>query len=507
MAGAPEAGQDLRFEQVSVISCTKRVFEENSGSSHSVNKKTKSVGSRNVCEFTELRMKVEPQDIIIHLDKESSTRIVDVADCSSGTIQFKKSKVSTDLMAVIEANKKQRAENLIDWSPHRVDFPPCIPSLLDLSLNGLANIADAISSLDHVPEYLRRRLTDLSCDKHTMNIHILKFLFKDSPTEICVKNCSWLSENQFVGALEKSNLQNLKVLQLENCRKCSFKEVIPIILARSSNSLAYLGILSLKGAAKISNTTLRPLLESAPLLHSINLSGCTFLTCYVVMMILDCFKTTLKELYLDDCPRIDFMFCVSALMKFEHLEVLSVARNRTVCDDFVILVTAACGKRLKELNLANCWYMTERSLQAISIFCPFLCSLNVSDVVNMSELGLCYLADGCKSLESLYIDGNCLSDEVVAAFLETSGRSLKHLSLSKIGQVSFKTAFALTKYARKLETVDLSWCTKLTEEELGFIIDNSSSLKLLKIYGCTKIAYDYRLKVTGSRMFSDTFEL
>ena len=73
------------------------------------------------------------------------------------------------------------------------------------------------------------------------------------------------------------------------------------------------------------------------------------------MMILDCFKTTLKELYLDDCPRIDFMYCVSALMKFEHLEVLSVARNRTVCDDFIILVTAACGKRLKELNLANCW--------------------------------------------------------------------------------------------------------------------------------------------------------
>ena len=211
MAEAPEAARNSGFEQVSVITCTKRVFEENSGSSHSVNKKTKSVGSRNVCEFTELRMKVEPQDIIIHLDKESSTRIVDVADCSSGTIQFKKSKVSTELKAVLEANKKQRAENLIDWSPHRVDFPPRIPSLLDLTLYGLANNADAISSLNHVPEFLRRRLTDLSCDKHTMNIHILKFLFKDSPTEICVNDCSWLSENQLVGALEKSNLQNLKV--------------------------------------------------------------------------------------------------------------------------------------------------------------------------------------------------------------------------------------------------------------------------------------------------------
>ena len=210
MAGAPEAARNSGFEQVSVITCTKRVFEENSGNSDSVNKKTKSVGSRNVCEFTELSMKVKPQDIIIHLDKESSTRIVDVADCSSGTIQFKKSEVFAELKAVIETNKKQKAENLIDWSPHRVDFPPRIPSLLDLTLYGLANNADAISSLNHVPEFLRRRLTDLSCE-HSMNIHILKFLFKDSPTEICVKNCSWLSENQLVGALEKSNLQNLKV--------------------------------------------------------------------------------------------------------------------------------------------------------------------------------------------------------------------------------------------------------------------------------------------------------
>ncbi|PWA63307.1 mitochondrial Rho GTPase 1 [Artemisia annua] len=52
--------------------------------------------------------------------------------------------------------------------------------------------------------------------------------------------------------------------------------------------------------------------------------------------------------------------------------------------------------------------------------------------------------------------------------------------------VSFKIAFALVKYARKLESVSLSCCSKLTDEASGFIIDNSSSSKLLKIHGCTK---------------------
>ncbi|GKB14026.1 leucine-rich repeat domain, L domain-like protein [Tanacetum coccineum] len=109
------------------------------------------------------------------------------------------------------------------------------------------------------------------------------------------------------------------------------------------------------------------------------------------------------------------------------------------------------------------------------------------------------------------------NDEVVAAFLETSGRSLKQLLLSKIGQVHIKSfldfAWSASKLHLLLQNMQenwklyLSWCTKLTEEELGFVIDNSSSLKRLKIYGCTKIAHDYWLKVTGSHMFSDTFKL
>ncbi|GKB00413.1 hybrid signal transduction histidine kinase M [Tanacetum coccineum] len=63
-------------------------------------------------------------------------------------------------------------------------------------------------------------------------------------------------------------------------------------------------------------------------------------------------------------------------------------------------------------------------------------------------------------------------------------------------KVSFQTSFALTKYARKLATVDLSWCTKLTEGEVGFIMDNSSSLKLLKIYGCTKVSFQTAFALT-----------
>lgn len=145
-----------------------------------------------------------------------------------------------------------------------------------------------------------------------------------------------------------------QVLQLDYCGQCSFDDIIPNSLAQFSNSLPFLGILSLRGAARLSNNTLKTLLMSSPLLQSINLSQCTLLTQTAIEVMSYYLKNSLKELYIDDCPKIDAMHCISSIIKFEQLEVLSVAGIETVRDVFVTLVTTTCGANLKELNLAGC---------------------------------------------------------------------------------------------------------------------------------------------------------
>lgn len=395
---------------------------------------------------------------------------------------------SAELKAIIDRNTTQRAEQLIEWSARSPEFRPRrVPSLLDLSLNVLAKNPDAVSSFEDVPDWLRRRLVNLLCDVHKMDIRILELLFKGSPSEIRVNNCSWMTEKQLVDVLKKSDLQNLRVLQLDSCGQCSFDDIICNSLALSPNSLACLGILSLRAAARLSDHTLKHLIVSAPLLQSINLGQCSLLTCDGIKILADSLKTNLKELYIDQCPGIDAMHSLSSMMKFEHLEVLSVAEIPTVNDEFVTCITKACGKTLKELNLAGCVMLTNGSLRAIGNFCSVLCSLNISNLHYVTDLGLCYLADGCRSLESLNISRADFSDVVVAAFLETSGGSLKQLSLNHVRKVSFNSAYALAKFSRKLVSLDLSWCRQVTDEALGFITDNCSSLKLLKIFGCTQI--------------------
>ncbi|KAF5813460.1 putative leucine-rich repeat domain superfamily [Helianthus annuus] len=413
----------------------------------------------------------------------------------------KTSKACGELKAVIDQITKREAEKLIDWSPCRVDFrPSVVPSLLDLSLDVLVKNADAISSFDHVPEWLKRKLINLLCDTHRMDIHILELLFKDSPSEIRVKNCSWMTQQQLTQTLGNSCLQNLRVLQLDYCGQCSFDDIIPNSLARSPNSLPFLGILSLKGAARLSDNTLKPLFISAPLLQSINLSQCTLLTHTAIKHMVSHLKNNLKELYIDECPRIDAHLSSRLIIELEHLEVLSIAGIETVCDEFVVLVVVSLGDKLKELNLAGCVMLTNSCLKSIGYYCPNLCHLNLSHLCRLTDLGLCYLAAGCKSLKSLNVARTDFSDELIAAFLETSGKSLKELSLNHVSKVSFNTAFSLAKFSKDLVSLDVSWCRELTDEAIGFITDNCSSLKLLKVFGCTQLTESFLLGHANSQV-------
>nr|XP_033509901.1 F-box/LRR-repeat protein 20-like [Nicotiana tomentosiformis] len=78
-------------------------------------------------------------------------------------------------------------------------------------------------------------------------------------------------------------------------------------------------------------------------------------------------------------------------------------------------------------------------------------------------------------------------DEAVAAYVETSGESLKVLSLNFVSKVSHNTAMSLSKCSKNLISLDLSWCCNLTNEALGLISDNCLSLEVLELFGCTQV--------------------
>ncbi|KAM1047249.1 hypothetical protein ACFX2C_026631 [Malus domestica] len=379
----------------------------------------------------------------------------------------------------------------VNWVPKKFPDRPLpkisVPSLQDLCLLVLAKNADAIVSLDHVADALRHRLSQMLCDSRKMNSHLFELLVQGSPTEVRLRDCSWMTEEQFTKSFQQCNTVNLSVLQLDQCGRCMPDYILHSTLAQSSNCLPNLVTLSLSGACRLSDVGLGQLISSAPALRSLNLSQCSLLTYSSIGTLADSLGSVLKELYLNDCQGIDAMLMLPELKKLERLEVFSLAGFENVCDNFIREFITARGHSLKELVLTDCVKLTDSSVKVIAETCSGLCALDLANLNKLTDSTLGYLANGCRAIQTLNFRRNPFSDEAIAAFLETSGECLQELSLNHIEMVGHNTAISLAKRSRMLHTLDLSWCRNLTDEALGLIVDSCLSLRILKLLGCTQI--------------------
>ncbi|XP_060187949.1 uncharacterized protein LOC132617078 [Lycium barbarum] len=390
-----------------------------------------------------------------------------------------------------QQSKSEKSKIEVVWVPKKdqqcQSTTLVVPSLQDLCMGILVNNADAITSLDCVPDALRHRICQSLCDSRKMTYQFFELLIRGSPTEIRIRDCSWLNEEKFTQSFEGCDTSNLVVLQLDQCGRCMPDYILLATLARWPNNLPALTTLSLKGACRLSDTGLTAIISAAPNLRSMNLSQCSLLTCDGISCLSNSLGSVLRELYLDDCEAIDPMLILPALLKLEHLEVLSLAGIQTVCDAFIKEFVTHRGQSLREIVLKGCMELTDCSLKEISQNCPGLRAIDLSDLRKLTDSAVGHLATGCRAVDKLKLYRNAFSDEAVAAYVETSGESLKELSLNCVNKVSHNTAISLAKCSKNLISLDLSWCRNLTNDALGLIVDNCLSLEVLKLFGCTQI--------------------
>ncbi|KAI3978168.1 hypothetical protein MKX01_012999 [Papaver californicum] len=394
---------------------------------------------------------------------------------------------------ILRRIKQSETEPDIEWKgttdPERKRVTP---KLEDMSMNLLAKHVEALSSLRGVPDVLRNKLSNVLCDSRRMDSHSMELLTNGSPTEIRVKDCSWLTEEQFSEILKGCDTHSLMILQLDLCGRCLPDYIMRSTLAKSPNSLPALSSISLRGACRLTDGGIKTLVASAPSLCSVNLSACPLLSSTSIKYMADALGSVLKELYLDDCQNIDVMQSLPALQKFEFLEVLSIADIETVSDEFVSKFVTVYGQNLKELDFSDCRKLTDKSLKAVGEHCSTLQTLHLVNLHKLTDSSLGYLANGCQLIQTLKLRGNAFSDEAVAAFLEATGEPLTEFSLNKVKKVGNHTAISLARCCSKnLLSLDLSWCRSLKDSALGLIVESCSNLKILKLFGCTQITSEF----------------
>lgn len=115
---------------------------------------------------------------------------------------------------VQSAHKDKTKPALVNWVPKCQDralAKNLIPSLQESCLSVLAKNADAIVSLESVPDALRHQLSHLLCDSRRMNTHFFELLVQGSPTEVRLRDCSWLTEEEFTKSFQLCDISNLTV--------------------------------------------------------------------------------------------------------------------------------------------------------------------------------------------------------------------------------------------------------------------------------------------------------
>ncbi|GMH18105.1 hypothetical protein Nepgr_019946 [Nepenthes gracilis] len=396
----------------------------------------------------------------------------------------------------------------VSWSPRKekvLEWQKPVPSLQDLCMAILAKNADAIKSLECVPDVIRHKLSQMLCDSRKMNGHFFDLLVQGSPSEIRLRDCSWLTEEQFLRSFEGCNTNSLTVLQLDQCGRCMPDYTLLATLVRKS--LPVVTSISLKGACRLSDDGLSALISSAPALRSINLSQCSLLTAVGISAIAESLGSILRELYLDDCQTLDAMCILPALKKLKQLEVLSLAGIQSVSDKFMREFICSNGHNMKQLVLTNCVKLTDFSLKVIAETCSEICALDLVNMYKLTDVGIGHLANGCQAIRTLKLCRNTFSDEAIAAFLETHGESLRELSLNNVSKVGHHTVISLARCCRNLHSLDVSWCRNMTDDALGLIADSCLSLRVLKIFGCTQVTRKFLdghsnpcLQVTGMKL-------
>ncbi|VAI80082.1 unnamed protein product [Triticum turgidum subsp. durum] len=382
------------------------------------------------------------------------------------------------------------ADNVILWTPLKNKKAPLrpVPSLASLCMQTLASHAEGIESLGGIPEDLKHKLLTELCRSRKMNTHLLTEILCDNPVALQLRECSWLNEDDFEAVFGKCMIESLEVLQLDLSGRCMPDYILPTTLAKVPNCMPLLRKISLMGNYRLSDNGLDKLISAAPSLSSLNLSECSLLTSTGIENLANRLQSVLRELYINDCLNVDAMMILPALKKIKQLEVLSMSGIQSVCDKFVNELIPIHGPNIRELAFAGCLKLTSSSIKTIGVNCPQLSSLDIRNLSRLRDSATRHLRDGCRFIKKLKLQKNTFSDEALSQFLEESGGCLTELSLNNIEKVGNLTSRSIAlKCSVRLEVLDVSFCRGLTNEALGLIVDSCSSLRTLKLFGCTQI--------------------
>ncbi|XP_024535026.1 uncharacterized protein LOC112347808 [Selaginella moellendorffii] len=375
---------------------------------------------------------------------------------------------------------------IIEWEPSRgsspdVDLPGAPPSLFSMCIELLCQKIDHVESLEGVPEALKCCITSKLYELGKITPKAAQIIMAGPLSQILLPDCSKIPEKEFTELMENSSLDEVQALELGFCGRALSDQMLLRF------AFPKLRKLRLHGNYRVSDSGLRALIQSATRgLRDVELVECCCITESSVQELATFHGPFLQSLSLEGCDGIIGRKVLPSLLRLPELTVLSLASVKEVTDEVLSELMVARGLKLEELNISHC-SVTDHGMAAVAACGSTLKSLHLEGL-ELTDVTLHHLTEGCKTLCKLSLDGGDFSDEVLADFVAAAGSSLRNLSIASVKKAGDRTLVALAKHAsRTLETLNASFCRRATEDGFGFLADSCPNLVELGLFGCTQV--------------------
>lgn len=190
--------------------------------------------------------------------------------------------------------------------------------------------------------------------------------------------------------------------------------------------------------------------------------------------------SNLESLNLNGCQKISDEGVGAITSASPKLKSFSIYWNVRFTDVGTNYLVKNC-KLITDLNLSGCKNITDQSLWLISQNFVELVELNLTRCVKITDSGLLHILMKCSSLQSLNLYAlSSLTDEAYKKiYLLTH---LKFLDLCGAQNLSDEALCLLAK-CKKLASLNLTWCVRVTDVGIIAIAEGCTSLEFLSLFG------------------------
>eukprot|EP01038_Epipyxis_sp_PR26KG_P014729 gene14729-19797_t len=291
--------------------------------------------------------------------------------------------------------------------------------------------------------------------------------------------------------------KNLNHLDLTCCSKIT-DESIRII----TNNSIVLESLILSYCQLITDQSLQYIADKCPFIKKLDLSYLSVITDDGIIVLSVKLKE-LKELKLHECRQLQDIGIQSILKNCSELSSLDISYTNPSDDCF--LSCLLLPYHLKELNLSNCYRITNLTINKLILECVELQSLAISSCEFITKLGYetltlpmdtdIYVNTGIhvntgiplksniRTLKKLDLSSTIISDISIQLAIQYNPMIIS-LNLAGVSHVTDQTILIISHHLLLLESIIVSYCYNITNFSILEILINCKHLTALNVASC-----------------------